>query len=120
MAIRLKMILILQKFIIEQIIYLAMCYTKTIGDIIVAKKLENLPKEWDVKHNEKWNGYIPDCYHNFDKDGLDKNKKVNYTGWVAFAYMPFLGTFWPTNASTDDVLIRLSKKFRIINFKERK
>jgi hypothetical protein len=32
-----------------------MCYTKTIGDIIVAKKLENLPKEWDVKHNEKWN-----------------------------------------------------------------
>lgn len=104
-----------------------MCYTKTIGDIIVAKKLENLPKEWDVKHNEKWNGYIPDCYHNFDKDGLDKNKKVNYTGWVAFAYMPFLGTFWPTNASTDDVLIRLSKKFRIINgifdketYKERK
>ena len=81
-------------------------------NIILAKKLANLPKEWDYDGDGKWSGYIPDCYFNFDKDGFDRDKKNKPTGWVAFAYMPFLGTFWPTNGSTDDVLIRLSKAFR--------
>ncbi len=62
---------------------------------------------------KNWNGYIPDCYFNFDQDGFDKNPKTNqFTGWVAYKYYPFLGTFWPTNGSTDDVLIRLPKIFR--------
>ena len=82
------------------------------GDIILAKKLNNLPKEWDYNGDSKWSGYIPDCYFNFDKDGFDRDKNNKPTGWVAFAYMPFLGTFWPTNGSTDDVLIRLPKAFR--------
>ena len=30
-----------------------------------------------------------------------------FTGWRAFAYYPLLGTFFPTNGSMDDVLIRL-------------
>jgi len=81
-------------------------------NIILAKKLANLPKEWDYDGDGKWSGYIPDCYFNFDKDGFDRDKKNKPTGWVAFAYMPFLGTFWPTNGSTDDVLIRLPKAFR--------
>lgn len=39
----------------------------------------------------------------FAKDGSD---------WVAFNYKPLPSTFWPTNGSTDDVMIRLAPKFR--------
>lgn len=58
-----------------------------------------------------WQGYRPDCYYNFDADGMDRNPNGEYTLWRAFRYYPFLGTFWPTNGSTDDVLIRLDKRF---------
>ncbi|MBT8348245.1 MAG: hypothetical protein KJP24_02175, partial [Sulfurovum sp.] len=58
-----------------------------------------------------WKGYRPDCYFNFDDDGFDQDPKGKYTGWRAFRYFPFLGTFWPTNGSTDDVLIRLDPLF---------
>lgn len=34
------------------------------------------------------------------------------SGWRAFRYQPFPGTFWPTNGSSDDVLIRLPEAFR--------
>ncbi|PLX67121.1 MAG: hypothetical protein C0603_10700 [Denitrovibrio sp.] len=56
-------------------------------------------------------GYVPDCYFNFDSFGFDHGLSGELTGWRAFRYYPFLGTFWPTNGSTDDVLIRLSEKF---------
>lgn len=59
----------------------------------------------------EWKGYRPDCYFNFDDDGFDQDPKGKYTGWRAFRYYPFLGTFWPTNGSTDDVLIRLDPIF---------
>lgn len=59
-----------------------------------------------------WKGYRPDCYYNFNDEGFDINPNTNtYTLWRAFRYYPFLGTFWPTNGSTDDVLIRLSLEF---------
>ena len=82
------------------------------GDIIISNKLKyDLPKEWDFNVSDikdaKWSGYIPDCYFNFDEEGFDLDKDNKYSGWRAFAYTPFLGTFWPTNGSTDDVLIRL-------------
>lgn len=70
------------------------------GSIILQ---DNLPQDW--------NGYKPDCYFNFDEDGFDKDTNNNYTLWRAFRYYPFLGTFWPTNGSTDDVLIRLDELF---------
>lgn len=41
--------------------------------------------------------------HGFAKDG---------SHWVAFNYKPVPSTFWPTNGSTDDVMIRLPEKFR--------
>ncbi len=78
----------------------------------LSSKLKTIPKNWDYNNNGKWDGYIPDCQFNFDDDGFDKNKNDKYTGWRAFAYYPFLGTFWPTNGSTDDVLIRLPKDFQ--------
>ncbi|MEA1892143.1 MAG: hypothetical protein U9N33_05460 [Campylobacterota bacterium] len=82
------------------------------GDLILAQKLKNLPNEWDVNNDGKWNGYMPDCYYNFDAEGFDRDLNSSFTGWRAFGYYPFLGTFWPTNGSTDDVLIRLPQEFR--------
>lgn len=32
--------------------------------------------------------------------------------WVTFNYKPFPSTFWPTNGSTDDVMIRLAPRFQ--------
>ncbi|KZN45061.1 hypothetical protein N476_25755 [Pseudoalteromonas luteoviolacea H33] len=34
------------------------------------------------------------------------------SGWVAFNYKPFPSTFWPTNGSTGDVMIRLPRGFQ--------
>lgn len=76
-------------------------YFDTKGNIVLK---ESLP--------QGWKGYVPDCYYYFDDEGFDHDYKNRYTGWRAFRYYPFLGTFWPTNGSTDDVLIRLSKSFR--------
>ena len=82
------------------------------GNIIIANRLKyDLPTQWDFAYDGtkdgKWSGYTPDCYFNFDEEGFDRDKNGNYTGWRAFGYSPFLGTFWPTNGSTDDVIIRL-------------
>lgn len=82
------------------------------NQLLLAEKLKNLPKEWDVNQDGKWSGYLPDVYFNFDNEGFDIDPQGKETGWRAFAYAPFLGTFWPTNGSTDDVLIRLAKVFR--------
>lgn len=75
-------------------------YFNSDGEIVLSKALP-----------EVWQGYRPDCYFNFDEEGFDKDKEGSYTGWRAFRYYPFLGTFWPTNGSTDDVLIRLDTPF---------
>nr|WP_256096763.1 hypothetical protein [Pseudoalteromonas luteoviolacea] len=37
------------------------------------------------------------------------------SGWVAFNYKPFPSTFWPTNGSTGDVMIRLPRAFQTLN-----
>ena len=77
-------------------------YKNQTGEIHLAK---NLPKGWE--------GYVPDCYFHFDEEGFDKNPKTGeFTGWRAYRYYPFMGTFWATNGSTDDVLIRLPFPFR--------
>lgn len=80
--------------------------------IMLAEVLRNVPQEWDFNGDGKWNGYTPDCYFNFDAQGFDKDYDGSYTGWRAFGYYPFLGTFWPTNGSTDDVMIRLPEMMR--------
>ncbi len=87
-------------------------YKDDSGRITLAEQLKHLPETWDYNENGTWDGYTPDCEFNFDDEGFDKSNDNNYTGWRAFAYYPFLGTFWPTNGSTDDVLIRLSEVFR--------
>jgi hypothetical protein len=63
---------------------------------------------------EGYDGWIPDLagYADgaaaFDADGLAQDG----SWWVAFNYKPQPSTFWPTNGSTDDVLIRLPAPFR--------
>jgi hypothetical protein len=82
------------------------------GHIILADTLQMVPTVYDVNQNGRWDGFIPDCYFNFDAQGFDQNNAGEYTGWRAFAYYPFPGTFWPANGSTDDVLIRLPPPFQ--------
>lgn len=59
-------------------------------------------------------GYIPDledlhlAAEAFDDEGFAKDG----SGWVAFSYKPMPSTFWPTNGSTDDAMIRLPEAFR--------
>lgn len=87
-------------------------YKDANGNITLARKLNDLPAQWDRNSNDKWDGYTPDAYFNFDEKGFDKSPNGSYSGWRVFAYYPFLGTFMPTNGSTDDVLIRLHDDFQ--------
>ncbi len=59
---------------------------------------------------DEYPGYRPDLDFaaGFDAEGF----AVDGSGWRAFAYKPFPGAFWPTNGSTDDVMIRLPAIFR--------
>lgn len=82
------------------------------GRIAPAQALGSVPKDWDYDGDGQWRGFVPDVWFNFDAEGFDHDRQGKLTGWRAFAYYPFLGTFWPTNGSTDDVLIRLPDAFR--------
>ena len=57
-----------------------------------------------------YGGWVPDIDlpRGFDADGFARDG----SGWRAFRYKPFPGTFWPGNGSTDDVMIRLPRFFR--------
>ena len=65
-------------------------------------------KEADFK------GWIPDLENlqlreqAFDGRGIARDG----SHWVAFNYKPLPSTFWPTNGSTDDVMIRLPAEYR--------
>ena len=64
--------------------------------------------------SQNWRGWYPDLANlaegaaAFDSQGF----ALDDSQWVAFNYMPLPSTFWPTNGSTDDVMIRLPEKFR--------
>lgn len=87
-------------------------YTGNHGQYLLADYLEKNYAQYDTNQNGRWDGYMPDIAYNFDNEGFDLDKNGNPTGWRAFAYYPFPGSFMPTNGSTDDVIIRLSKPFR--------
>ena len=82
-------------------------YFDAAGEIALAKTLRSPPEAWDQNHDGKWEGYTPDVWYRFDDLGFDHQPDGSPDGWRAFAYAPFLGTFFPTNGSMDDVLIRL-------------
>lgn len=87
-------------------------YRTSDGRLILADRLGDVPAEWDYNGDGQWSGFIPDCWFDFDAEGFDRDPNGVDTGWRAFGYYPFLGTFWPTNGSTDDVLIRLPEGLR--------
>ncbi len=63
-----------------------------------------------LEQRTDYRGYKPDLdfERGFDQHGFARDG----SHWRAFRYKPFPGDFWPTNGSTDDVLIRLAKPFR--------
>lgn len=85
-----------------------------IQDYVFSENYSQLAKDLTARN---WQGFVPDLqnYHlaadAFDEQGLAKDGSY----WVAFNYKPFPGTFWPTNGSTDDVVVRLPKAFRELN-----
>ena len=87
-------------------------YFDAAGRITPALRLAMPPTGWDFDNDHRWQGFVPDAQFNFDDDGFDRATDSEPTGWRAFAYHPFPGTFWPTNGSTGDVLIRLPEVFR--------
>lgn len=87
-------------------------YLDATGANLLAARLAALPPEWDVNGNGLWDGFTPDLAYSFDAEGFDIGTDGTPTGWRAFAYYPLNGTFWPTNGSTDDVLIRLPAPYR--------
>ena len=68
-------------------------------------------------NSDQWQGEVPVIDNlemgaqAFDENGLAKDG----SRWVAFNYKPMPSTFWPTNGSTDDVMLRLPKQFSEIN-----
>lgn len=63
--------------------------------------------------NAGYQGWIPDLDNledgpaAFDTEGF----ALDGSWWVAFRYKPMSSTFWPTQGSTDDVMIRLPPAF---------
>jgi hypothetical protein len=64
--------------------------------------------------SDDWEGPVPaiENLHRgagaFDEQGF----ALDNSHWVAFNYKPLPSTFWPTNGSTDDVMVRLPEAFR--------
>lgn len=87
-----------------------------ISDLSVKKYIAEdnyTPLIEDLKASN-WRGIIPEIENlqkgapAFDEYGF----ALDGSQWVAFNYKPMPSTFWPTNGSTDDVMIRLPIEFR--------
>lgn len=63
--------------------------------------------------SDEWQGAVPHIQDfekgaaAFDEQGLARDGSM----WVAFNYKPMPSMFWPTNGSTDDVMMRLPSEF---------
>ena len=67
-----------------------------------------------LRNTPDWGGPIPAIEDlelgaaAFDAQGF----ALDGSHWIAFNYKPLPSTFWPTNGSTDDVMLRLPAAFR--------
>ncbi|MES2476080.1 MAG: hypothetical protein V4640_09880 [Verrucomicrobiota bacterium] len=90
--------------------------TASISDAEILRYIsEDNYSELPSRLREKdFKGWIPDLKNlhlgaeAFDSHGFAKDGSQ----WVAFNFKPFPSTFWPTNGSTDDVMIRLPQAYR--------
>lgn len=84
----------------------------TIRDYINADNYSTLIEQ--LEQPGDWEGPVPKIENlhlgaaAFDDQGFAKDG----SHWLAFNYKPLPSTFWPTNGSTDDVMIRLPAAFR--------
>ncbi len=82
----------------------------TDGDILEYVRQDNYSPLLSLQSS----GYVPDLENYatpelaFDDQGVARDG----SGWVAFNYKPLPSTFWPTNGSFDDVVIRLPDGFQ--------
>ncbi|MFC3120334.1 hypothetical protein [Agaribacter flavus] len=73
--------------------------------------------QWQAWMDNNWTGVNPklnDLHLGaaaFDDNGLAKDG----SRWVAYKFKSLPSTFWPTNGSTNDVMIRLSPEFSELN-----
>ncbi|WP_394841905.1 hypothetical protein LZC95_33120 [Pendulispora brunnea] len=66
----------------------------------------------DYVRENNYRNKVYDLAFHFDDEGFDRAADGRYTGWRAYAYYPLPGSFWPTNGSFGDALIRLPEAFR--------
>lgn len=68
----------------------------------------------DTLRRRGFRGWVPDLADLADPVRAfdDQGRARDGSGWVAFQYKPLPSTFWPTNGSFDDVMIRLPQAFR--------
>ena len=84
---------------------------RAILDYIAGDNYSELPSRL---REAGFKGWIPDLKNlHLGKDAFDgQGFAKDGSQWVAFNYKPFPSTFWPTNGSTDDVMIRLPQIYR--------
>lgn len=76
--------------------------------------IDNYTPLIETLRSSDFRGWIPDLddlaypERAFDREGRARDG----SGWIAFQYKPLPSTFWPTNGSIDDVMIRLPPAFR--------
>ncbi len=70
-------------------------------DNYTASTVNGLPAEMQIKQ-------LSYPAKAFGKNGIANDG----SGWVAYNYKPFPSTFWPTNGSTGDAMIRLPEAFQ--------
>jgi hypothetical protein len=82
------------------------------GKLVLAEALAALPEAWDGEADSRWDGFVPDAYFTFDREGYDLRPDGTRSGWRAFAYAPLPGLYTPGNGSASEVLMRLAPALR--------
>lgn len=67
-----------------------------------------------LSHDPRWKGEMPEIKNlAYPKKAFHENGIAqDGSHWIAYNYKPLPSSFWPTNGSTGDAMIRLPKEFR--------
>lgn len=81
------------------------------ADVLAYVREDNYgPLRAALRERDDLQGFRPDLdlAAGFDAEGLARDGSA----WRAYTFKPFVGTFWPTNGSAGDAMIRLPLAFR--------